>query len=198
MCFIGLLFNLRGDYKYLTAIMVRAKTNFMPDLKMFRILLVAVALLNNTACSESQPKKNGSEKKIICKCIGISDGDTITVLTRKKKQYKVRLAHIDCPEKGQPFGKAAKQFTSDFCFGKMVTVVYKGKKDRNGRIIGDVLDENGNNLNQSLVKSGLAWHFKKYSDEPIYTGLEETARTARLGLWQESNPVAPWEWRKNK
>ncbi len=78
----------------------------------------------------------------------------------------------------------------------MVAVVYNGKKDRNGRVIGEVLDENGNNLNQSLVKAGLAWHFKKYSDEPIYTSLEEAARTAGLGLWQESNPVAPWEWRK--
>lgn len=178
--------------------MVTVKTNFMPNLKTLRILLIAVALLSHTACSENQPKTNRSEKKIICKCIGVSDGDTITVITRNKKRYKVRLAHIDCPEKGQPFGKAAKQFTSDFCFDKMITVLYNGKKDRNGRVIGVVMDGNERNLNQSLVKASLAWHFKKYSDDPMYTRLEETARNDRLGLWQDPNPVAPWEWRKTK
>lgn len=178
--------------------MVTEKANFMPDFKLFRILLPAVFLLMPSVCYEKQPTDNGSAQKIICKYVGVSDGDTITVLTRNKKQYKVRLAHIDCPEKGQPFGKNARQFTSDFCFNKLITVVYNGKKDRNGRIIGVVINDDGENLNQSLVKAGLAWHFKKYSDEPHYTRLENMARDARLGLWQNTNPVAPWEWRKAK
>lgn len=133
---------------------------------------------------------------VTCRCVGVIDGDTITVLTQNKKQYKVRLAHIDCPEKGQAFGNQAKQFTSEFCFGKTITVLHDGKKDRNGRIIGIVLNEAGENLNQALVKAGLAWHFKKYSDQIIYSQLELNARLAGLGLWQDAHPVEPWVWRK--
>jgi endonuclease YncB( thermonuclease family) len=178
--------------------MVTGKTKSMPDLNYIRILCLAAFFISTTDCSENQPLKKGLEKKIICKCIGISDGDTITVLTKNKKQYKVRLAHIDCPEKGQPFGKNARQFTADFCFNKLITVIYSGEKDRNGRVIGVVMNDAGENLNESLVKAGLAWHFKKYSDEPHYTGLENAARNARTGLWQDANPVAPWEWRRSK
>lgn len=160
-----------------------------------RFFLIATLSIISTACSEGQPvhKKAGT---VVCKCIGVSDGDTITVLTANNKQYKVRLAHIDCPEKGQPFGKNAKQFTSDFCFGKTVEIEHFGKKDRNGRIIGVVLNEAGDNLNQALVEAGMAWHYKKYSTDAIYTQLEEEARATGRGLWQDANPVAPWEWRK--
>lgn len=44
--------------------------------------------------------------------VNITDGDTIKILTPEKKQIKVRLASIDTPEKGQPYGKRAKQVLS--------------------------------------------------------------------------------------
>ena len=43
--------------------------------------------------------------------VGISDGDTITVLHDGKGE-KIRLYGIDTPEKGQAFGNRAKQFLS--------------------------------------------------------------------------------------
>ncbi|MBN1689014.1 MAG: thermonuclease family protein, partial [Candidatus Omnitrophica bacterium] len=51
------------------------------------------------------------------KVVGISDGDTISVM-RDRQEVKIRLAEIDCPEGHQPFGGKAKQFTSDRCFKK--------------------------------------------------------------------------------
>jgi endonuclease YncB( thermonuclease family) len=48
------------------------------------------------------------------KVIGIKDGDTFVILIDGKEQV-VRLEHIDCPEKKQPFGTKAKQFASDLC-----------------------------------------------------------------------------------
>ncbi len=53
--------------------------------------------------------------------IGVTDGDTIKVLHNGKAE-KIRLHGIDCPEKAQPFGTKAKQFTSEMVFGKDVTV----------------------------------------------------------------------------
>ena len=76
-------------------------------------------------------------KKISAKVVGVKDGDTFVVL-HEQRQITVRLEHIDAPEKNQPFGTKAKQFASDFCFGKTVVVYEYGKKDRNGRWIWDI------------------------------------------------------------
>lgn len=140
-----------------------------------------------------------AEKKVGYKVIGIKDGDTFVLLIDDKEQV-VRFAHIDCPEKKQPFGNKAKQFVSDLCFGTYVTLVYndKNKYDRNKRLIAEVILEDGRNLNKELVKNGLAWHFKKYSDNEEYAQLEIEARSNKIGIWSEPNPIAPWDWRKPK
>jgi endonuclease YncB( thermonuclease family) len=67
------------------------------------------------------------------KVVGVADGDTITVL-RDRQPQKIRLYGIDCPEKRQPFGKRAKQFTSDMVFGKTVEV-NRIDTDRYGRTV---------------------------------------------------------------
>lgn len=131
----------------------------------------------------------------IGKVTAIKDGDTYKVLY-EGKEVSIRLAHIDCPEKKQPFGKRAKQFSSDICFGKVVTIKTKGKTDRNSRIIGEIILKDGTNVNKALVRNGLAWHFKKYSADKEYAQLELLARKKQVGLWQDKKPIAPWEWRK--
>ncbi len=69
--------------------------------------------------------------------VGVSDGDTITVL-HKGKPERIRLNGIDCPEKRQAFGRRAKQFTSNLVFAKTVTVQALDQ-DRYGRPVGVVL-----------------------------------------------------------
>lgn len=130
------------------------------------------------------------------KVIAIKDGDSFKVLLHNS-QKNIRLAHIDCPEKGQPFGSNAKQYASMLCFGKTVIVQNEGKTDMYGRIIGEVILQDGTNVNKELIKNGLAWHYKKYSTDESYSKLEEAAREQKIGLWSEDqNPIAPWEWRK--
>ena len=89
------------------------------------------------------------------KVVGVSDGDTISVM-RAGKAVKVRLHGIDCPEKKQPYGTRAKQYTSDLAFGQEVTVRIQ-TTDRYGRIVGEVILPGGKNLNWELVDAGLAW-----------------------------------------
>lgn len=139
------------------------------------------------------------EQKTGYKVIGIKDGDTFVLLIDGKEQT-VRFAHIDCPEKKQPFGNKAKQFVSDLSFGNYVTLEInpKNKYDRNKRLIAEIILEDGRNLNKELVKNGLAWHFKKYSDSDEYAQLEIKARNNKIGIWSEPNPIAPWDWRKPK
>ena len=52
------------------------------------------------------------------KVIGVTDGDTIVILTSDRKQVKIRLEGIDCPESNQDFGNRAKQTTVELCFEK--------------------------------------------------------------------------------
>ena len=133
-------------------------------------------------------------KTFQAKVVGIKDGDTFKVLYNNS-EITIRLNHIDCPEKNQPYGKNAKWKASDLCFGKMVKIVSNGKKDRYKRLIAEVYCNNIN-INKELVKNGLAWHFKKYSSDNDYAKLEIQARKLKVGLWQQSNPIAPWNWRK--
>lgn len=131
------------------------------------------------------------------KVISVTDGDTIDILYNNKA-LRIRLEHIDCPEmrKKQPYGAVAKKFTSDNCFGQVVRVLHKNEVDRNKRLIGEVINAQGLNINKELVKAGLAWHFIKYSSSQEYATLEKKARSMKIGLWKELNPTPPWNWRK--
>ena len=131
------------------------------------------------------------------KVVGISDGDTFKVLYQENQEIKVRLNHIDAPEKGQPFGKRAKKFASDLCFGKEVKIVRQKKKDRYQRIIAEVF-VGETNINKEIVSAGYAWHFKKYSSDKEYEKIENEARENKRGLWQDKTSIAPWTWRDIK
>jgi len=80
-------------------------------------------------------------------------------------------------------------------FQKKVNVYYSSK-DRYRRYLGTVMDREGKNLNRELLKAGLAWHYKHYSDDVILAGLESKARRAKLGLWADPGAIPPWEFRE--
>ena len=65
---------------------------------------------------------SASAETISGKVVGVSDGDTITVLDANREQYKIRVSGIDAPEKAQPFGQRSKESMSALVFGKDVDV----------------------------------------------------------------------------
>lgn len=95
--------------------------------------------------------------------VAIHDGDTLTVLDAEKAQHKIRLARIDTPEKGQPWGKRSKEGLSALAYRREVAVEWH-KRDRHGRLIGKVLVER-RDVNLAQVPSGLAWHYVEYVKE---------------------------------
>ena len=176
--------------------------------RIYKRCLAIIIFLGITGCSPAVGKKPANRdlaetayrtvpKLSAYKVIGIKDGDTFVVLMDGEDQV-VRLAHIDCPEKKQPFGARAKAFVSDQAFGRYVSLAHNNKYDRNHRLIAEVILSDGRNLNKELLKNGLAWHFKKYSHDTTYAVLENKARRARVGVWSDHNPIAPWEWRQSK
>lgn len=129
--------------------------------------------------------------------VGVSDGDTLTILDADNVQFKIRLAAIDAPEKAQAFGQRGKEQLSDICYGKQASVTVVDT-DRYGRTVGEVVCD-GSNANEAMIKSGLAWVYRKYAKGygHLYA-FEDEAKAAKRGLWADPNPTAPWEWRKAK
>jgi endonuclease YncB( thermonuclease family) len=147
------------------------------------LVLVVLALATGVAAAEFHGQ-----------VVGVTDGDTITVLHDGRPEV-VRLNGIDAPEKRQAFGERAKQFTASLAFGKTVSVRSRDR-DRYGRTIGDVILSDGKSLSQEMVRAGYAWWFRRYSTDSRLANLEAQARAAHTGLWADSNPVPPWEWRR--
>lgn len=134
--------------------------------------------------------------------VGVSDGDTVTVLDGTNTQFKIRLMGIDAPEKKQAFGAKSKEALSDLVFNKQVEVEYH-KKDKYGRTVGKIVVD-GIDANLEQVKTGMAWHYKKYQkeqtldDRSLYAQAEEQARVGNRGLWKDADPTPPWDWRRQQ
>ena len=130
------------------------------------------------------------------KCVAITDGDTIKVLINGK-ETKIRLYGIDTPERGQPFGKAAKQFASNYCYGKEVRLNITGT-DRYGRKIAWVyVAGNKSSLNEELTKAGLAWWYEQYAPKDFnLRDAEKAAKKEKRGLWASRDAINPKIWRR--
>jgi micrococcal nuclease len=150
------------------------------------ILLIALCLLPGQVYAAS----------FTGKLVKVLDGDTVEVMHNGKAE-RIRLAQIDCPEKNQPFGQAAKEYVLAIAAHKIVTVEVE-TVDRYGRTVGEVFLPDDANLNKQIFRAGYAWQYKRYSKNYTYADLELGARVQRLGLWQEKNPIPPWEWRRGQ
>ena len=159
----------------------------------YYITILFITFQSLTLISDKQIQ----DKEIHGKIVGITDGDTVKLLTVDKTLVKVRVANIDCPERKQPFSARAKQFTSNQIFEKQVKLEYL-KKDRYGRYICNIIYDDSLNLSKQLLKNGMAWHYVKYSNDDSLQVLEDEAKKSKVGLWQDPNAIPPWEWRSNK
>ena len=137
-----------------------------------------------------------SQTTLYAKVIGVKDGDTVVVLDSLNNQTTLRLAEVDCPEKSQPFGTKAKQFTSDQIYLKTIKYVVTDT-DRYGRSIAMIYyDVDNKYLSAEIIKAGMGWHYKRYSTSKELANFEIKARKEKIGLWVDNNPIEPSEWRK--
>lgn len=134
--------------------------------------------------------------EVEAKVVGVSDGDTLTVRVGALAPEKVRLVEIDAPERGQPYGAAAKQTLSGMVQGRTVRLKREGR-DRYGRTLGRVY-AGRQDVNKAMVRTGAAWVYDDYSTDPSFEPLEAEARAQKAGLWslQSDQVQPPWEWRR--
>jgi len=140
------------------------------------------------------PKVQGLTLK--AKIVGVTDGDTLTALDANNTEAKLRLHGIDAPEDGQAFGAKAKQHASDLAFGKTVEIKIIDT-DRYGRFVATITLPDGTVLNDAMVRDGMAWWYEQYAPkDTILKSYQETAKKEKRGLWADTEPVAPWDFRK--
>ncbi len=134
--------------------------------------------------------------------IDITDGDTFIINNTANQQMRIRLQGIDAPEAAQSFGSNAQKHLSKLLSGKWVSIEFdpRGKPDKEGRIIAKIYLD-GRDIGLEQIKSGFAWYCKDYkehlseSDRYTYAEAEKEARNSNRGLWKESTPLPPWEFR---
>jgi micrococcal nuclease len=124
----------------------------------------------------------------------VVDGDTLYV-ELDGLRTRVRLAEVDAPEKGQPFGRRSEQSLRELIWKRQVRVAWS-ELDRYGRPIVRVTTSDGIDVNAEQVRRGFAWVYRQYAKDQSLYSLEAAARTAQIGLWADSAPQPPWEWRK--
>lgn len=140
----------------------------------------------------------GSSAKALEKCaiLSIHDGDTIRV-NCNGKQERIRFACIDAPELKQDFGRESRDYLKDILKNGYVGIE-RISSDRYGRIIAQ-LWVNDKLVQELQAKAGTVWGYEQYKsncpDWGAIQAAQRQARTSKKGLWA-SNPVAPWQWRR--
>lgn len=124
----------------------------------------------------------------------IIDGDSILVTDSKSVEYEVQLEGIDAPEIKQDFGKESTEGLSKLLKDKTVRITWKSK-DNFERLLAQVYDGD-KHINMEMIKTGMAWHFKRYNQDEELAKAETAAKEAKKGLWAAESPVAPWDYRK--
>jgi hypothetical protein len=107
---------------------------------------------------------------------------------------------IDALEHGQVFGAESAAHLSTLVSGKTVNLDCNGGESYN-RLVCKILPPSGADVDLDQIEAGMAWHYKQYqrlqtaTDRSTYRAAEDQARRARIGLWADTQPVQPQDFR---
>lgn len=156
-------------------------------------MLVLLAL--TAGCTSAAPR--GQSPTQVCTVTRVSDGDSLRALCPGLGGVtRIRLRGIDAPELRQRYGQQARQAVLALCQKQAIRIPARPARDRYQRVLADV-HCGGVDVSLRLVQSGLAWVYRPTAAEyPRLVQAERRAQRARLGLWGDAHPVAPWTWRR--
>ncbi len=142
--------------------------------------------------------ENGSalpQQELSGKIIEVHDGDTATLLSKENRKYRIRFYGIDAPESRQSHGRASGEALREKILGENVSVKVVNI-DTYGRAVGKVFLHD-RYVNLEMVNDGMAWYYANYArNENELAAAEQYARSRKAGLWKDSDPEAPWNWRR--
>ena len=167
---------------------------------LFGAFVGLVSLLPLPQTAQTTVKKSRITPSFQAQVIKITDGDSITVRAGTwsgtgDENVKIRLAEIDAPERGQPWGDRSRRELTSLVAGKTVIVQPKGK-DRYGRTIAHIVID-GRDVNAVMIERGAAWAYRAYLEDQSLIVAEAQAKSGGVGLWAlpQSQRLPPWEYR---
>jgi len=152
----------------------------------------------------AKPRRTASLRQ--ARVVYVIDGDTVIVEDDTRRKVRIRLAAIDCPEAGQPWGDTARYGLIKL-IGRRTVRVEVHDRDHYGRTVATLhVQREGEwtNVNERMVMLGHAWVMRRYwhhlprERQRALDRLERWARSRRVGLWKTPNPVPPWQWRQGE
>ena len=150
--------------------------------------------------SSVQVKAPAAAQTITATVASVHDGDgTLKCVCADGITRTVRMYGIDAPELKQAHGPESRAALAAMALNKTVALtIPAGTHDAHGRTVAK-LTVDGIDVNLTMVKTGNAWAYSEYlsaADKPVYLAAQKAAQEAKLGLWAQLNPQAPWLWRK--
>ena len=146
------------------------------------------------------PEKAGvsASQTLNCEVSHVHDGDTLRAeCPGQKKSTRVRIRQIDAPEMNQKYGIASRDYLRQICRKGDPVLIKVHSKDKYDRLLADI-QCNGQEVGFSMINAGAAWVYEQYVEDRALIQTQRKAREARRGLWQEHNPVPPWQFRRDQ
>lgn len=128
--------------------------------------------------------------------VGVADGDTLTAYHDARGRVTCRLYGIDAPEKRQAYGQASKASLAALSYGRSAAIDIVGR-DRYGRSVCKVA-VGGVDVNREQLARGMAWMYRQYTSDRRYSEAEADAQIRRMGVWRDSDPTPPWDFRRRR
>jgi micrococcal nuclease len=153
---------------------------------------------------QAEAAESKSLQAVDGRVLRVKDGDTVVIQPEAGGEaFVCRLYGIDTPEKarrgrpGQPHAAGATKELKALILGKLVQAYLTGDKTYGREVC--IIYNQGMNINLEMVKRGYAWAYRRYLERPYaseFIDAERQAREKELGIWQDSNPIPPWEFRR--
>jgi endonuclease YncB( thermonuclease family) len=165
--------------------------------RLFICIVASVMLIFGMVAADASQKMQGE-------IMQVKDGDTVVISPAEGGQFFIcRLYGIDAPETarrgraGQPHGEESTRKLKQLVLGQTVDVKLTGRRTHNREVC--IIRKNGQDINLEMVRLGYAWAFRRFLEMPHaseYISAENEARKNKRGLWKDTNPTPPWEFRK--
>lgn len=150
---------------------------------------------------------SASTQRWQARSLHVQDGDSFVVRTAGGSRRTIRLSGIDAPERDQPHASQSRQHLRRLIDGRELELRI-GKTDPYGRAVAQVFvtGTDGEPVDVGLlqIEAGMAWYFRRFrrdlpdASRERYADAERDARNGSRGLWQASDPVAPWNFRRGQ
>lgn len=133
----------------------------------------------------------------------VTDGDTLWVqpnhpASADSAPRKIRLEGIDAPESCQAYGRQSTSALKQLIAKQVVTVTTRRLDDYGREVAKITLKNTDKNIDVGawMVSHGHAWSYHYRHSAGPYAAQEQTAQSARLGLFADTAPVQPSIFRK--